>query len=50
LTREEIEAMEVQEFLKKYDINFSESISQIQEGATKTTILQVTDSKERGFK
>ena len=45
LTREEIEAMEVQEFLKDYNINFTNSISQISENSNKITTIQVTDRK-----
>lgn len=50
MTREEIEAMEVQEFLDIYNINFSEDISQIQEWQTKTTLIEVKNDKGRGYK
>jgi len=50
MTREEIEAMEVQEFLRIYNVDFKESVSQISEWATKLTTIEVKNARWKGFK
>lgn len=51
MTREEIEAREVQDFLNLYNIDFSSSISQIGENQTAATFIQVSSSsKGKWFK
>ncbi len=50
MTREEIEAREVQEFLGMYDISFVNPISQLAEKETKVSLMQVENAKGRGFK
>lgn len=50
MTREEIEAREVQEFLDSYQINFINSISQLSQWETKNTTMKVETSRGKGFK
>ncbi len=50
LTREEIEAKEVQDFLKKYSIKFQTAITHVDENKTKTTVIEVKNAKGKGFK
>ncbi len=49
-TREEIEAQELEEFMRSHDINFINAISQIEQGATKTTTLKVSNQRGRWYR
>ncbi len=50
LTREEIEAREVQDFLKKYNISFANTITHININDTKTTTLKVKNTRGKAFR
>jgi hypothetical protein len=47
MTREEREAQEMEEFLKTYDIDFINSIYQLNENEVQTTILRIENAKEK---
>lgn len=50
MTREEIEAREVQEFLDTYKIDFVNPVSQLSEKETKSTIMKVGTSRGKDFR
>jgi hypothetical protein len=50
LTREEIEAREVKEFLDSFQLNFISPISQISQNESKVTTLEILDRRGKAFK
>ncbi len=50
LTREEIEAREVKEFLDSFQLNFISPISQISQNENKVTTLEILDRRGKPFK
>ncbi|NDK09661.1 peptidoglycan DD-metalloendopeptidase family protein [Candidatus Gracilibacteria bacterium] len=50
LTREEIEAREVKEFLESFQLNFISPISQISQNENKVTTLEILDRRGKAFK
>ena len=50
MTREEIEAREIQEFLDAYKINFTDPVSQLSEKETRTMIMNVETVRGKGFR
>lgn len=50
LTREEIQAQEMSEFLKKHTIEIKNSFSQIATGQSKLSVFSITDRQEKWFR
>jgi hypothetical protein len=50
MTREEIEAREIQEFLDAYKINFKDPVSQLSEKETRTMLMMVETARGKGFR
>lgn len=50
LTREEIEAMEIQQFLKSYDIKYTNKVSQIEVNDMQVTTMEILKANGRNYK
>lgn len=50
MTREEIQAQEMEEFLDIYDINFKDFSSHMSQDELQITTLRIENSREKGFK
>lgn len=50
LTREEIEAQEVEEFLRQYEVEIKNQVSQIESNTTEVSQILITNSKWKGLR
>jgi len=50
LTREEIEAQEMEAFLKQYDVKIENTPSQMNKGDTEESLFKIENSKGKGYK